>query len=99
MSVNVAGWHTQHHADVAFSDEEVWALSRIDADDPSMLMGSVSIAEKEMLCQRDMRVRGRRLWNYHERVGDLLDYITPNAALVRGGQIIGHVHVNWGGLA
>lgn len=60
---------------VAFSDEEVWALSRIDHDDPSILFCSPSVIEHEMRCQRDMRVRGRRLWDYHRRVGDLADYL------------------------
>lgn len=70
-------WRSANHADVLFSDEEVWALSQIDLDDPAFLRGSLSIAEKEMLCQRDMRVRGRRLWNYHVRVGDLADFGFP----------------------
>lgn len=85
MSIlNGSDWHTCNRADVLFSDEEVWALSRIDAEEPGLLCGSLSIAEQEMRCQRDMRVRGRRLWSYHARVGDLLDFITlPEMAVIQ----------------
>lgn len=99
MTALAIDWRASNHADVLFNDEEVWALSLIDAEHPSFLRGSLSIAEKEMLCQRDMRVRGRRLWSYHERVGDLFDFIPPNAAVVRDGKIIGHAHVDWDALS
>lgn len=62
--------------DIYFSDQEIWELSRIDAEmqNPSSLFTGYNIAEQEMRCQRDMRVRGKRLWNYHFRIGDLADF-------------------------
>lgn len=68
-------WRGNNRADVYFSDEEVFLLSQIDAEqDPSQLWVG-TIAEKEMLCQRDMKVRGKRLWSYHQRVGDLWEIL------------------------
>lgn len=81
---NGSDWHTLHHADVHFTDEEVWALSQMEVGaDPSELYMSLSIAEHEMRCQRNMIVRGRRLWNYHIRVGDLLDILGIELVTVR----------------
>lgn len=74
-------WRGSNRSDVLFNDEEVWMLSQIDAQQPGNLWVG-NIAEQEMRCQRDMRVRGRRLWNYHQRVGDLWEIlgIQPIAA-------------------
>jgi hypothetical protein len=79
MSGNYNGmngdWRGSNRADVLFSDEEVWMLSQIDAADQPGAMWVGTIGEQEMRCQRDMRVRGKRLWNYHLRLGDLLDIL------------------------
>lgn len=63
-------WRGFNKADILFSDEEVWLLSQIDAQEPGHLWVG-NIAEQEMRCQRNMRVRGKRLWSYHQRLGDL----------------------------
>lgn len=67
-------WRGSNRSDVLFSDEEVWLLSQIDAEQPGQLWVG-NIAEREMRCQRDMIVRGKRLWNYHLRLGDLWDIL------------------------
>lgn len=73
-------WRGSNQADVYFSDEEVWLLSEIDAESfPGQIRMSLNIAEQEMRCQRDMRVRGKRLWHYHERLGDLWDILGLSA--------------------
>jgi hypothetical protein len=77
VSINNGAWeHRVNRAQVAFSDEEVFLLSHIDEtwNEPRRYPGT-SILEHEMACQRDMRVRGKRLWSYHERLGDLADII------------------------
>lgn len=61
---------------VAFSDEEIFLLSHIDETwHQDFRIPGRSIADTEMQCQRNMVIRGKRLWNYHERVGDLLDIL------------------------
>lgn len=62
-----------HDAKVlAWSDEELHALSCID-EQLHRRLPQTSLADEEMRCQRDMRVRGVRLRAYHERLGDLAD--------------------------
>lgn len=68
-------WRGSNRSDVLFSDEEVWMLSQIDAADQPGAMWVGSIAQQEMQCQRDMKVRGKRLWSYHLRVGDLFQIL------------------------
>lgn len=69
------------HADVLFNDQEIFALSHIDANwHMDIRRPSNSVADDEMRCQRDMRVRGKRLWSYHQRVGDLHEFLPLKAA-------------------
>lgn len=69
---------------LAMSDEEVFLLSYCDETWHEDARHSTrSLAEDEMRCQRDMRVRGRRLWRYHLTIGDLWEImgIAPTVAL------------------
>lgn len=63
--------------DVLFSEQELAELQAIDAQ-PSARRRS-DVRELEMRCQRDMTVRGRRLWAYHAKLGDLAE-IFPELA-------------------
>lgn len=77
-------WRGNNRADVLFSDEEVWLLSQIDDQQLPGQLWIGDICEQEMCCQRDMKVRGRRLWDYHKRVGDLHEILFPTLAYVLG---------------
>lgn len=82
MSKANGDWRGDNRSDVYFSDQEVWLLSTIDAEQyPGELRMTLNVCEQEMRCQRDMRVRGKRLWNYHMRLGDLLDILGMQAVL------------------
>lgn len=79
-------WRQYNSPDVYFSDEEVWMLSQIDAEQhPGEIRMTLNICEQEMRCQRDMKVRGRRLCDYHRRLGDLWDILDmPQTATAPG---------------
>lgn len=55
---------------VVFSPQELWALSHIEETYHVRLAGT-SVADDEMICQRDMKIRGVRLRAYHAKLGDL----------------------------
>lgn len=72
------GWRQSNRSEVYFSDEEIFALSHIDEHwHEDVRCPANRIAEDEMTCQRDMKVRGRRLWAYHVKLGDLHEFF-PN---------------------
>lgn len=61
---------------VDFSDEEIFLLSHIDETwHQDFRVPANSIRDDELRCQRDMRVRGKRLWRYHQTMGDLTDIL------------------------
>lgn len=62
------------------SPQEQAALNALDLNDPRRLR-AMSIADVEMICQHDMKVRGQRLTAYHIALGDIADYLPElNAA-------------------
>lgn len=79
--------HVQaNRADVIWNDEEVFLLQHIEQTwHQDFRMRSNTIADEEMACQRDMRVRGRRLWAYHEKLGDLWDIMWPGLSSILNG--------------
>lgn len=88
--------HLQTNRGIAFSDEEVFQLSHIEETwHLDFRRSANSLVDDEMACQRDMRVRGRRLWAYHEKLGDLWDILGTNAAVVRDGVLVGFTQVDW----
>jgi hypothetical protein len=61
---------------LTWSHEEIFALSHIDETwHQDARAHRHSIRDDEMRCQHDMSVRGRRLWAYHLKIGDLIDFL------------------------
>lgn len=70
MSIPTACRVRHDSVDVLFSQQELALLAQIESPHPNE---SVVIAE--MRCQSDMLIRGKRLYDYHRRLGDLDQFL------------------------